>query len=104
MSFETSKQQPISQWPPSPHLKLWKRLEELHAQLGMDPPTATLTIEQLDVEVAAAEAQLEGPRYRRMLEEAQAIATCRASLPLSQGASRRDTPAVINAPLGILLL
>jgi len=39
----------------SPRLRLWMRLEVLHAQLDLEPPTATLTIAQLGAEVARLE-------------------------------------------------
>ena len=37
--------------PPSRRVVLWDELEQVHAQLGMAPPTATLTIEDLEAEV-----------------------------------------------------
>jgi len=39
-------------FPPSPRVRLWDELERLHERLLMDPPTATLTIEELEAEVA----------------------------------------------------
>ena len=43
--------QPTSPRPPSRRVVLWDELEQVHAQLGMAPPTATLTIEDLEAEV-----------------------------------------------------
>lgn len=39
-------------FPPSPRGRLWEELERLHERLLMDPPTATLTIDELEAEVA----------------------------------------------------
>ena len=43
--------QPATPRPPSRRVVLWDALEQVHAQLGMAPPTATLTIEDLEAEV-----------------------------------------------------
>lgn len=50
-SFPDKKPEPF-QWPPSPRVELWTELERLHVVLGLPVPTATLTIEQLEAEVA----------------------------------------------------
>ncbi|HEU4324321.1 MAG TPA: hypothetical protein VFS21_14305 [Roseiflexaceae bacterium] len=39
----------------SPRLPLWERLERAHLALGWPAPTATLLIEELEVEVARVE-------------------------------------------------
>lgn len=57
---ETPAQRPVPQAPRSPRLALWTELEQLHERLGMDPPTATLTIEELEVEVNRLRALAEG--------------------------------------------
>ena len=44
-----------SKWLPSPRLGLWTRLEKLHEELHLAPPTATLTIEQLEQEIERLE-------------------------------------------------
>jgi hypothetical protein len=36
---------------PAPPTLLWERLEAAHTRLGMEPPSATLTLEQLQAEV-----------------------------------------------------
>lgn len=37
--------------PPSRRVILWDALEQLHERLLLDPPTATLTLEDLEAEV-----------------------------------------------------
>jgi hypothetical protein len=46
----TSSNSP-AQLPPSRRVILWDELERLHERLLIDPPTATLTIEELEAEV-----------------------------------------------------
>jgi len=46
--------QPTGPRPPDRREVLWNELERLHAQLGIDPPTATYAIEELEQEVALA--------------------------------------------------
>jgi hypothetical protein len=43
--------QPATPRPPSRRVVLWDELEQLHAQLGMAPPTATYVLEDLEAEV-----------------------------------------------------
>jgi hypothetical protein len=50
-TFNPSNKPPPA-WTPSPRLTLWTELERLHEKLGMAPPTASLTIEQLEEEIA----------------------------------------------------
>ncbi len=38
--------------PPSRRTVLWDKLERVHEQLDLAPPTATLTLEALEAEVA----------------------------------------------------
>lgn len=40
----------------SERARLWARLEAAHARLGLESPTATLTIEELQAEVERLEA------------------------------------------------
>jgi len=47
-------QQPTGPRPPSKRDLLWDELERLHGQLGIDPPTATYALEDLEVEVTLA--------------------------------------------------
>jgi hypothetical protein len=46
----TSSKSPTS-FAPSRRVVLWDELERLHERLLMDLPTATLTIEELEVEI-----------------------------------------------------
>ena len=46
----TSSKSPTS-FAPSRRVVLWDALERLHERLLMDPPTATLIIEELEVDV-----------------------------------------------------
>ena len=57
----TSSKLPTS-FPPSRRVVLWDALERLHERLLIDPPTATLTIEELEAEVE---------RLRQMLASVQ---------------------------------
>jgi hypothetical protein len=41
----------------SPRALLWARLETAHARLGLAPPTATLTMADLEAEVERVERQ-----------------------------------------------
>jgi hypothetical protein len=45
---------PTGPRPPSRREVLWNELEPLHAQLGIDPPTATCTLKDLEAKVALA--------------------------------------------------
>lgn len=45
------EQSKTQQWQPSPRVALWTELERLHAKLELPPPTASLTIEDLQAEV-----------------------------------------------------
>jgi hypothetical protein len=47
------------QAPRSPRLALWTELEALHEQLGLAPPTATLTVEELEEAVRDLRAQVQ---------------------------------------------
>lgn len=47
--------QPTGPRPPDRREVLWNELERLHAQLGIDPPTATYSIEDLAEEIALAQ-------------------------------------------------
>jgi hypothetical protein len=46
----TSSKSPTS-FAPSRRVILWDELEQLHQRLLMDPPTVTLTLEDLEAEV-----------------------------------------------------
>jgi len=46
--------QPTGSRPPDRRELLWNELEQLHKQLGIDPPTATYSLEALAEEVALA--------------------------------------------------
>ena len=46
--------QPTGPRPPDRREVLWNELERLHAQLGIEPPTATFTVEELEQELALA--------------------------------------------------
>jgi hypothetical protein len=50
-SFTTSTSPSSAQRPPSRRVILWAELEQLHERLLMAPPTATLTLEDLEAEV-----------------------------------------------------
>ena len=50
-SFTISTSPSPAQRPPSRREILWDELERLHERLLMDPPTATLTLEDLEAEV-----------------------------------------------------
>ncbi len=54
-------QQPTGPRPPSKREVLWNELERLHAQLGIEPPTATYTLEALEEEVALARRAAQQP-------------------------------------------
>jgi hypothetical protein len=47
----TSSTSPSPAQRPSRRVILWDELERLHERLLMDPPTATLTLEDLEAEV-----------------------------------------------------
>ena len=47
-------QQPTGPRPPSKHEGVWNELEHLHAQLGIAPPTATYSLEDLEADVVLA--------------------------------------------------
>lgn len=49
--------------PPDRREVLWDELERLHAQLGIDPPTATYTLEALEEEVTLARRALATTPY-----------------------------------------
>lgn len=49
-----SFQQPTGPRPPDRRELLWNELAQLHAQLGIEPPTATYGVEELEEEVALA--------------------------------------------------
>jgi hypothetical protein len=49
-----SFQQPTGTRPPDRRAALWDELEQLHAQLDIEPPTATYEVEELAEEVALA--------------------------------------------------
>jgi hypothetical protein len=53
--------QPTGHRPPSRREVLWNELEQLHAQLGIEPPTGTYTLEALEEEVALAQRAAEQP-------------------------------------------
>ena len=52
MSDSFSGQRTTNQAPLSPRLALWTELERLHEKLSRSAPNATLTIEQLEGEIA----------------------------------------------------
>ncbi len=54
-------QQPTGPRPPSRRDVLWNELERLHVQLGIEPPTATYTLEALAEEVTLARRATELP-------------------------------------------
>jgi hypothetical protein len=53
--------QPTGPRPPDRRAMLWDELEHLHAQLGIEPPTATYTLEALEEEVALARRAVQQP-------------------------------------------
>jgi len=53
--------QPTGPRPPDRRELLWNELERLHAQLGIEPPTATYSIEDLESEVALARRAAQQP-------------------------------------------
>lgn len=57
--------QPTGQRSPSKRDLLWDELERLHAQLGLNPPTATYTLEALEEEVALARRAAQQPATER---------------------------------------
>ena len=50
-----SFQQPTGPRPPDRRALLWDELAQLHAQLGIAPPTTMYTIEDLEAEVVSAQ-------------------------------------------------
>ncbi len=59
-SFTSSTPRSPAQRPPSRRVILWDELERLHERLLMDPPTATLTLEDLEAEVERLRQPLAG--------------------------------------------
>jgi hypothetical protein len=53
--------QPTGPRPPDRRAVLWNELERLHAQFGIEPPTATYGIEELAEEVVLARHAMELP-------------------------------------------
>lgn len=64
MSDSFSSQRTTNQAPLSPRLALWTELERLRAALGRPAPTATLTIEQLEEEIARLKVEAEEPNSK----------------------------------------
>jgi hypothetical protein len=58
-------QQPTSHRPPSKREVLWDGLKLLHKQLGIEPPTATYIIENLEADVMLAQRAAHQPARRR---------------------------------------
>ncbi len=54
-------QQPTGPRPPSKREGVWNELAQVHAQLGIEPPTATYTLEALEEEVALARQAAQQP-------------------------------------------
>ena len=50
-AFPPSMSRSTAQRPLSRRVILWGELEQLHERLLMEPPTATLTLEELEAEV-----------------------------------------------------
>lgn len=53
--------QPTSPRPPDRRTLLWDELEQIHAQLDIEPPTATYTLEALEEEVTLARRAAQQP-------------------------------------------
>lgn len=62
-SFTLSTSPSPAQRPPSRRQILWEELEQLHERLLMDPPTATLTLEDLEAEVERVRLLLVGVQH-----------------------------------------
>jgi hypothetical protein len=62
-SFTISTSPSPAQRPPSRREILWVELEQLHERLLMDPPTATLTLEDLEAEVERVRLLLVGVQH-----------------------------------------
>ena len=81
-------QQPTGSRPLSRREVLWNELDRLHAQLGIDPPTATYMLEDLEAEVALARRAAHQPAVeaRAHLDSRPSIGTIAycASAPISR--------------------
>jgi len=62
-SFTLSTSRSPAQRPPSHRQILWEELEQLHERLLMDLPIATLTLEDLEAEVARVRLLLRGVQH-----------------------------------------